>query len=90
MKILLIGLCMLGEMGPDCLNCTDFCEAGDSAGWKGSEVGIWVPGLGGRAKRMSKSPWRKWDLQWSAFMYHGRTFVVKVLPPGERHWTRKL
>lgn len=39
MKILLIGLCMLGEMGPDCLNCTDFCEAGDSAGWKGSEAG---------------------------------------------------
>lgn len=33
-KILLFGLCILGEMGSACLNCTAFCEAGDSAGWK--------------------------------------------------------
>lgn len=70
MKIFLIGLCMLGEMGPDCLSCTDFCEAGDLAGWEGREVGIWFQAW---ERGVITSTLRNWDLRWSAFVDHQST-----------------
>lgn len=69
MKIFLIDLYMLGEMGPDCLSCTDFCEAGDSAGWEGRDVGIWFqPGRGSKSVQ--------------EYTEEGRAALVCVYVPG--------